>query len=215
MEWLTGRHLYRAVVTDGVLKARESVWIATANLKDLYVPGIGRRYRPILTELSRLARDGVQLRVIHAELPSRSFRETFDQLPALVDGGLELQICPRSHWKMVIVDGELGYAGSANFTGAGLGAKAEGNRNLELGAVGRDREVHKFTITNAAKDLRYAAGMAMLGGMANPMGAAMRSMFAEAEAAGHGASFVPELADLFAAANGLDLAEAVAKGAKG
>ena len=83
------------------------------------------------------------------------------------------------------------------------------------GAVGRDREVHKFTITNAAKDLRYAAGMAMLGGMANPMGAAMRSMFAEAEASGHGASFVPELADLFAAANGLDLAEAVAKGAKG
>lgn len=39
---------------------------------------------------------------------------------------------------MVIVDGELGYAGSANFTGAGLGAKGEARRNLELGAVGRD-----------------------------------------------------------------------------
>ena len=58
----------------------------------------------------------------------------------LVDGGLELQICPRSHWKMVIVDGELGYCGSANFTGAGLGAKSQANRNLELGAVGRDPE---------------------------------------------------------------------------
>lgn len=83
------------------------------------------------------------------------------------------------------------------------------------GAVGRDPEVHKFTITNAAKDLRYAAGMAMLGGMANPMGAAMRSIFAQAEASGHGAAFVPQLADIFAAANGLDLAEAVAKGAEG
>lgn len=140
MEWLTGRALYDAVITGGVLRAQRSVWIATANLKDLYVPGPGRRYRPILTEFSRLARDGVQLRVIHAELPSRSFRETFDELPALVNGGLELQICPRSHWKMVIVDGALGYTGSANFTGAGLGAKAEGNRNLELGAVGREPE---------------------------------------------------------------------------
>ena len=36
---------------------------------------------------------------------------------------MELQICPRCHWKMVIVDGRLGYTGSANFTGAGLGAK--------------------------------------------------------------------------------------------
>ncbi|WP_273499828.1 NAD(P)-dependent oxidoreductase [Paracoccus sphaerophysae] len=81
------------------------------------------------------------------------------------------------------------------------------------GAVGRDREVHKFTITNAAKDLRYCAQMAMAGGMANPMGAAMRSMFAQAEAAGHGGDFVPQLADLFAAANGLDLADAVKRGA--
>ena len=45
-----------------------------------------------------------------------------------------------SHWKMVIVDGEFGYAGSANFTGAGIGAKGAGRRNLELGAVGREPE---------------------------------------------------------------------------
>lgn len=138
MEWLTGRDLYRAVVTEGVLRARRSVWIATANLKDLHVPGPRRRYRPILEEFSRMAAEGIQFRIIHAEIPSRPFRETFDALPGLVDGGLELQICPRSHWKMVIVDGELGYAGSANFTGAGLGAKGEARRNLELGAVGRD-----------------------------------------------------------------------------
>ena len=81
------------------------------------------------------------------------------------------------------------------------------------GAVGRDREIHKFTITNAAKDLRYCAQMAMAAGMANPMGAAMRSMFAQAEAAGHGGDFVPQLADLFAAANGLDLEQAVRQGA--
>lgn len=140
MEWLTGTDLYRAVITEGVLRARTSVWIATANLKDLHVParGRGRRYRPIVDEFAAMAADGVQFRIIHSEIPSRPFRESFDALPTLVEGGMELQICPRSHWKMVIVDGELGYAGSANFTGAGIGAKGPGRRNLELGAVGRD-----------------------------------------------------------------------------
>lgn len=85
-----------------------------------------------------MARDGVEFRIIHAEVPSRSFRESSDALPALVDGGMELQICPRSHWKIVVVDGVLGYAGSANFTGAGLGARGAGKRNHELGAVGRE-----------------------------------------------------------------------------
>jgi len=140
VEWLTGTELYRTVILEGVLRATRSVWIATANLKDLYVPSARRRYRPILEQFGAMARDGIQIRVIHSELPSRSFRDTFDSLPALVDGGLELQICPRSHWKMVIVDGLLGYCGSANFTGAGLGAKSHANRNLELGAVGRDPE---------------------------------------------------------------------------
>lgn len=82
------------------------------------------------------------------------------------------------------------------------------------GAIGGESEIHKFTLTNAAKDLRYCAQMAMAGGMANPMGAAMRSMFAQAEAAGHGGAFVPQLAGLFAAANGLDLEQAVRQGAK-
>jgi phosphatidylserine/phosphatidylglycerophosphate/cardiolipin synthase-like enzyme len=140
VQWLSGRDLYQAVITEGVLRAQRSVWIATANLKDLYVPGTGRRYRPILDVFGTMARDGVEFRIIHAEVPSRSFRESFDALPALVDGGLELQICPRNHWKIVIVDGALGYTGSANFTGAGLGAKSERNRNLELGAVGREPE---------------------------------------------------------------------------
>lgn len=83
------------------------------------------------------------------------------------------------------------------------------------GAVGRDREVHKFTITNAAKDLRYAAMMAMQAGVANPLGAAMRNTFATAEAMGRGTSFVPELADIVAELNGVDLAAEVARGGKG
>ena len=54
---------------------------------------------------------------------------------------MELQICPRSHWKLVIVDDRFAYCGSANFTGAGLGLKHEDKRNLELGVITRDHNV--------------------------------------------------------------------------
>jgi phosphatidylserine/phosphatidylglycerophosphate/cardiolipin synthase-like enzyme len=46
--------------------------------------------------------------------------------------------CPRSHLKLVIVDGAYLYVGSANFTGAGIGAKAEGRRNFEMGVATED-----------------------------------------------------------------------------
>jgi phosphatidylserine/phosphatidylglycerophosphate/cardiolipin synthase-like enzyme len=37
------------------------------------------------------------------------------------------------HAKAVVVDCQRMYLGSANLTGAGLGAKADGRRNFELG----------------------------------------------------------------------------------
>ena len=41
--------------------------------------------------------------------------------------------CPRVHVKAVIVDGLGMYLGSANLTGAGLGAKSPRRRNFEAG----------------------------------------------------------------------------------
>jgi phosphatidylserine/phosphatidylglycerophosphate/cardiolipin synthase-like enzyme len=46
--------------------------------------------------------------------------------------------CPRVHLKMIAVDGGMLYLGSANFTGAGLGAKGEGRRNFEAGIATDD-----------------------------------------------------------------------------
>src|SRR4029079_16415385 len=46
--------------------------------------------------------------------------------------------CPRVHLKMIAIDGRLLYLGSANVTGAGLGAKGEGRRNFEMGIVTDD-----------------------------------------------------------------------------
>jgi len=132
---LHGRDLYREVVRDGILAARRSVWIATANVKELYVEGagLGRRYRSILAVFEDLAARGVDLRILHADVPSRRFRAAFDRRPSLVRGGLKLKHCPRVHMKAVVLDGERVYLGSANLTGAGLGAKGDARRNFEIG----------------------------------------------------------------------------------
>jgi phosphatidylserine/phosphatidylglycerophosphate/cardiolipin synthase-like enzyme len=42
---------------------------------------------------------------------------------------------------MVIVDAQMLYVGSANWTGAGLGVKADGRRNFEVGWITRDEHV--------------------------------------------------------------------------
>lgn len=145
---VSGRGHYETVIS-AVHEAKTSVWIATANLKELMVedhrvhPGRRRRhgrpaYRSILEVLDELAGQGVEIRVLHASPPSRPFRRTFDRLPDLVAGAVELRTCGRVHLKTVIVDGRMMYLGSANWTGAGLGAKGVGRRNFELGIVTDD-----------------------------------------------------------------------------
>jgi len=144
LELISGSDHYERVIR-AVLEARQSVWIATANLKALMVegPGLGRRrrYRSILETFADLSERGVELRILHAGFPSRAFREHFDDQPALIKGGLELRMCPRVHLKTVIVDGRLLYLGSANWTGAGLGAKGPDRRNFELGLLTSDERI--------------------------------------------------------------------------
>ena len=69
----------------------------------------------------------------------------------------------------------------------------------------RNREAHKFTIANAAKDTRYLAAMADAAGVANPVGSAVTNTYAAALAAGKGEEFVPMLSDFVAAASGVRL----------
>jgi phosphatidylserine/phosphatidylglycerophosphate/cardiolipin synthase-like enzyme len=147
-ELVAGRGHYERVIA-AVLAAKRSVWIATANLKELMIePALrmpGRRgradYRSVIEAFDALAQRGVELRILHASLPSRPFRDEFDRHRRLVRGGLELRLCPRVHLKTVIVDGALLYLGSANWTGAGLGVKGEGRRNFELGIVSEDEQL--------------------------------------------------------------------------
>jgi phosphatidylserine/phosphatidylglycerophosphate/cardiolipin synthase-like enzyme len=92
----------------------------------------GRRYdaRSIVEIFRELAARGVEIRLLHAGTPSSAaLRELKQSLPT----NLTIRRCPRLHAKAVIVDARGMYLGSANLTGAGLGAKSDGRRNFELG----------------------------------------------------------------------------------
>ena len=134
---LSGSALHETVIEDHVLNARSTVWIATADLKDMHVR-VGGKFKPILNVFDDMAARGVTFRVVHSALPSSYFRRTIEEFPRLTGEAMELQVCPRSHMKLVVVDGHFGYCGSANFTGAGLGAKSAHKRNLEVGVVSTD-----------------------------------------------------------------------------
>jgi phosphatidylserine/phosphatidylglycerophosphate/cardiolipin synthase-like enzyme len=92
---------------------------------------------PFLEILSDLIKRQVSVRLIHAKEPGKAFREDFDKYPNLI-GGMERLLCPRVHFKCVVVDGRFAYSGSANLTGAGMGAKSETRRNFESGIVTTD-----------------------------------------------------------------------------
>jgi len=136
---------YHEVVMGALARARVSVWISTANVKGVRVEApVGTRarargaYVSILEVLDGLAARGVELRMLHAGVPSRAFREDLRKQKRLDTGGLSMRRCPRVHLKMIAVDGALLYLGSANFTGAGLGAKSDRRRNFEAGVLTDD-----------------------------------------------------------------------------
>lgn len=71
--------------------------------------------------------------------------------------------------------------------------------------IERDENAHKFTLSNAHKDMRYCANMAQASGIANPLGNAVKNYFAMAEAQGNGGKYVPMLSDEVARWNGVNL----------
>jgi phosphatidylserine/phosphatidylglycerophosphate/cardiolipin synthase-like enzyme len=133
LEFITDREIYHKVICERIIKARRFVWIATSDLKDLYVEKSGAMV-PFLEILSDLSERNVEIRLLHAKEPGKAFRRDFDKYPNLING-MERILCPRVHLKAMIIDGDFAYTGSANLTGAGMGAKSEHNRNFEAGII--------------------------------------------------------------------------------
>ena len=126
-------------VLSRVSGVKHSLWIGTADIKDLYIDEGGLK-KPFLALLAKLIRQGVEVRLIHAKEPGQNFREDFDKYPILYDG-LERVLCPRAHFKIIVFDCKEVYIGSANLTGAGIGMKADGTRNFEAGILTDDTQI--------------------------------------------------------------------------
>lgn len=135
-EFITDKEIYEKVILEQIPRTEKFLWIATADLKDLHVKK-GRKMVPFLEILSDLIDKNVLVRLIHAKEPGEIFRKDFDRYPNLALG-LERVLCPRVHFKSVIIDGSFIYTGSANLTGAGMGAKSSQKRNFESGIISED-----------------------------------------------------------------------------
>lgn len=139
LEFVTDKEIYDKVICGRIPEARKYLWLATADLKDLHVDKQGRMV-PFLEVLSDLVKKKVEVRLLHAKEPGKAFREDFDRYPNLI-GGIERILCPRVHFKSVVIDGQFAYAGSANLTGAGMGAKSAARRNFESGIITDDDKI--------------------------------------------------------------------------
>ena len=74
-----------------VAKAKRTVWIGTADIKDLYVDD-----KPFLALIASLLKKGAEVRLIHAKEPGTAWREDHEKHPILY-GGMERVLCPRVH----------------------------------------------------------------------------------------------------------------------
>jgi phosphatidylserine/phosphatidylglycerophosphate/cardiolipin synthase-like enzyme len=136
---LLNRDIYTEFMQTDLPQAKRFLWIVTADIKDLHVE-YNNRFQPLLAILSNLVESGVAVRLIHAKEPGPRFRQDFDRFDALLDSELfERILCPRVHTKAIVIDGIRAFVGSANLTGAGLGAKQEDRRNFEAGFVFDDQ----------------------------------------------------------------------------
>jgi phosphatidylserine/phosphatidylglycerophosphate/cardiolipin synthase-like enzyme len=131
-ELVAGPAHFHRIVRDGILRAKVSIDIMTADFKAMLVPqaGLSGRARSIVEVFRSLAAREVEIRILHAGVPSSAaLRELRRKLPS----GLVIRRCPRLHAKTVVIDSQSMYLGSANLTGAGMGAKSDHKRNFELG----------------------------------------------------------------------------------
>lgn len=162
-EFVFGKDHYDKVI-ERVASVRKSLWIGTADIKDLHVKE-GTKTKPFLGVLADLLKRGVEIRLIHAKEAGPAFREDFDRYPILMTG-LEQMLCPRVHFKMLIFDFETAYIGFANLTGAVIGMKSSNRRNFEAGIFTaiQDENVFNPTIFSyCGQAISKGCGMPCLG----------------------------------------------------
>ena len=111
-KFITDKEIYDEVILNQIPRTKKYLWIGTSDIKDMYVMQKNKMV-PFLKILSELIDIGVSIRLIHAKEPGPNFQKDFDKYPNLISR-LEKLLCPRIHFKCVIIDGKFAYTGSAN-----------------------------------------------------------------------------------------------------
>ena len=81
--FLPNREIYERVICEVVPQAKDRLWIATADIKDMYVDAGGRDMVPFLEVLDGMVKRGIEVRLIHAKDPGPNWRDDFDRYPTL------------------------------------------------------------------------------------------------------------------------------------
>lgn len=131
---LWDRDIFDQFSQERICEAKRFVWIATANIKMTFLR-YQSKFLPFPDLMACLINRGVSFRIIHSDVPSKPFRDRYEMIDTKgqLSAGVEFLQCPRMHAKIFIVDGSSVLVGSANLTGAGIGAKSSRNRNFEVG----------------------------------------------------------------------------------
>lgn len=133
-QFLRNAEIYRELVVERMLEVERSLWIASANLKNMHV-GRRRGFQSVLRAFRDLVGRGVEIRILHAGVPSDSYLHSLREAGLIGVPGFTMKRCPRVHFKCVVGDASWAFMGSPNLTGAGMGAKSEGRRNFEIGIL--------------------------------------------------------------------------------
>jgi len=141
-QYLENEEIYTRVVLEGILEAKTSVWIATANVKDLRIKE-GKKYVSVIKKFRRLCEKGMEVRILHSGIPSELFLRDFRKYELYKQKNFSMRRCLRVHLKCVVIDGEHLFIGSPNLTGAGVGAKSANRRNFEIGILTDNSELIK------------------------------------------------------------------------
>ncbi len=137
LELVENERHYSRVVEEIILGAKYRLDIATATVKALTIVR-GKKGESIIKYFARRADDGLAIRILHAGVPSEWFLSLAKKVGLADRANFAMRRCPRVHQKSVLADGRVLYLGSANLTGAGIGAKSKTRRNFELGIVTDD-----------------------------------------------------------------------------
>ena len=136
---ISDREHYEFLIGN-IRKAKRSVLLSTANVKRFSIGETEAKAssESFLDILDSLANSGVDIRIICSS-PSRGFLEEMEGHEDLMNNpNFTFKTCRRCHMKMVIIDSEIIYIGSANITAAGMGPRINTRRNFEAGMISSD-----------------------------------------------------------------------------